>query len=123
MEARTSGFDRAGDIVELHLAQDSVGKWPRRNLFVRDRLQVMPFDNGFPDRFLVGHVNGKRRRDRISDGHIEHGGNTRPEMSPAKVIAVGYVEDLASGGQWFAYLNWILGVTPRTKPLCMPTRF
>src|ERR1700745_931483 len=98
MEARATGLDRAGDIVELHQAQDSVGKWPRRNLFVRDRPQVMPFDNGFPDGLLVSHINGERRRDRISHGHIEHGGDTRPEISPAKIIAVGYVEDLVSRG-------------------------
>ena len=54
-------------------------------------------DNSLPHGLLVGHINGKRRRDGIGRRHVEHRGDARPKVFPTKIVAVGDVENLVLG--------------------------
>ena len=97
VETSPARLDGACDVVVLHETKNGVGEGPRRDLLVGEWLQLMFTDNRLPNRLLVGHVDGERRRDWIGHRHVEHRGDARPEVSPTEVVAVGNVEDLVLG--------------------------
>src|SRR5437868_6659209 len=88
-EAGAAHLYGAHDVVKLHEPENGVGERPRRHLCIGQRLQAVLADHRFPDRLLVGHVYGERRRNWVGGGHVEHRGDARPEVSPTENIPVG----------------------------------
>src|SRR5882757_8515912 len=74
------------------LREHEIGKLPRREAFKRARLQAMPRHDPVPDRPLVGHPGCELHMARYAAGDTKPLRQQRPDLAPAKTIAVGDVE-------------------------------
>src|ERR1035437_5752865 len=85
---------RFGD-VRHHVpvaAEDVIGKGPSHQVIIGVGQQPMFLRHGAPKRRLVRHVCRQACGANVAGRHVESGGELRPQIFPAEIIAVGDVE-------------------------------